>query len=302
MKIEKNNLIKDIKNLKNEIKPRPDWVNLSRAVLLQKINSPEKLPGGSVGLSGYIAVFSQIFRQRLLEPAVVMLLVLGVTLGSSLTINAAFYSSPGDNLYPVKLALERTHVALVPDEEDKIELKIEFAQKRVAEFDKIVQDPNSNPEEKKKKIETVVKELKNNVAAVSSHLNKINQSIASANVNASDKEQRVRIAISISSKTEELVKSVEESVGSLSEVEKLEVEKVIADAVEAAQGTSISVQQLAEDIDQNQTEEEGTVEGANNENELEISVDGESFEENVENVEVEAEESLNQLANQAENE
>jgi hypothetical protein len=247
-----NKIIKEVKKLKKDISPRLEWVVLSRDLLLQQINPQKKRQAVRVGAGDYAQLFGQIFRQRMLEPAVIMLLVLGVFLGSSLAINAAFYSLPGDQLYRVKIALEKTHVALIPSEEKKVELKMEFAQKRIEEFNKIVAQADVSPEVKKKKIQVVVQEFKNNVAAANNHLN-----------NMTDKDQTVKMAVAVSSKTEELAKSFDEKVEELSAVEKLEVEEIVAEAVQSAQDAGLSAQQLAEEI--NQTEEEGIVEGAENE-------------------------------------
>jgi len=259
--------IKEIKKLKTEIVPQSDWVKLSRDVLLRTINSDQQYQKAGVGIGGYFYLFTNGFRQHLLEPAVIMLLVLGVFLGSSLTINAAFYSLPGDRLYPVKIALERTHAALTAGEENKVELKIEFAQKRIAEFDKIVAQVDIDPAAKKKRIQAVVQEFKNNVVAVNDHLNKIKQS--DNNITEKDKEQTLRMAISVGSKTEELAKSIDEKVEGLPAVEKLGVEAIVAQAVQSAQETSLSAQQIVEEAKQATAEEAetpaGTVEGAANE-------------------------------------
>ena len=258
-------LIKEVKNLKGEIKPRPEWVNLSRDILLQKINPENQYTKSKIGFDGYVQLFNQVFRQSLLEPAVVMLLVLGVFLGSSLTINAAFYSLPGDSLYSVKIALEKTHVALTTNEEAKVELKIEFAEKRVAELGKIISQPEVIPEVRKRKIEAAVKEFKNNVVAVSDHLNKIKDSNNA--VAPEDREKTLRMAVSVSSKAGELAKSVDEKVIGLSEIEKTEVEGIIAEVVQSAEETSVSAQELVDEINNPVPEEpnvelQGTVEGA----------------------------------------
>ncbi len=259
-----NRIIKEFKNLRKDVSPRLEWVTLNREFLLKQVNHQQGYKMVSVGLNDYVRMFTQVFRQHLLEPAVVMLLVLGVFLGSSLTINAAFYSLPGDHLYPVKIALEKTHVALVPNEEKQVELKMEFAQKRVAELDKIIQQMNIDPQQKKKKIEAAVKEFKNNVVAVNDHLNRIKQFDSENKISDKDKEQTLRIALSVSSKTEELAKSFDEKTGELPAVDKLEVKEILADAAASVQETSLSAQHLAEDAMPvpEETKEDGVVEGA----------------------------------------
>ena len=257
-------LISELRKLTKDISPRSEWVTLNRDVLLQQINSKHKLQAQSVGFGGYVDLFNQILRQRIMEPAVMMLLVLGVFLGSSLTINAAFYSLPGDNLYPVKITLERTHVALVADQEKKVELKIEFAQKRVAEFSKIIAQ-NDTPAVKKRRIAAVAKEFKNNVVAVNDELAKIADDDLGNGAGGA-----VSIALTVSKKTEELARSFDKTAEELSEVEKSEVEEIVAEAVESAQETSDAAQQIVDDAAEEDilAEEEAIVEDGSEDGEV----------------------------------
>ena len=124
-------VIRKIQELK-KIKPRSEWLALNRDILLSQINPQRELTTLPLNWRDYSRVFVSLFQQRLLEPAVVMLFVLVFSISSSLVVNASFYSLPGDSLYPVKLALENAQVAITPDEERQVELKIEFAQKRVS--------------------------------------------------------------------------------------------------------------------------------------------------------------------------
>jgi hypothetical protein len=267
-----NHLIREIKKLKDDIKPRTQWQELSRVYVLKQISQDDQYQAKKVGILGYLKLILETSRQTVFEPAVMMLLVLGLFLGSSLTINAAFYSLPGEGLYKVKLALEKTHVAMMPDEEKKVELKMEFAQKRIAELDKIVSQTDVNPVERKKKLEVVVQEFKNNVVAVSNHLNKLETN----DLKQERREQTLRIAITASSKTQELVKSFDEQVADLAqEVEELDIKAIVAEAVATVQESSQTAAALADDVGQDQEEhdsleaEEGQVKGENIEVETE---------------------------------
>jgi len=243
--MENSKLIKEIKNLSNEVKPRADWVSLNRDLLLHQISPAAKPEPIGVGVAGYFGLFFQIFKSRMLEPAVVMFLVFGVFLGSSLTINAAFYSLPGNPLYRVKLALEKTHAAMITDDQDSVELKIEFAQKRVTEMDKVATSESSTADQKKAQIETIVKEFKNNVTALNQHLTKI-----STQTEKADKEKTIKMAISFNAKIQDLAQSLDKSPTGSSQTEVAEMVK------EVAQNVAL----LAEDTAQ--TIEDGKVEGA----------------------------------------
>lgn len=212
--MENNKLIKEIKNLSNDIKPREDWVSLNRDLLLAQISPAQKIEPVGIGAAGYFGLFFQLFKTRMLEPVVVMFLLFAVFLGSSLTINAAFYSLPGNPLYKVKLALEKTHAAMITNEQDSVELKIEFAQKRVNEIEKIASSQSVSEEEKQAKIQTAVKEFKNNVVALNQHVNKI-----ASQTEGADKEKTIKMAMSLNQKIQDLALALDKTPAASSQTE-----------------------------------------------------------------------------------
>jgi hypothetical protein len=246
--MENSKIIKEIKKLGKEISPRKDFINLNRDFLLRQISAQMPAKPVPIGLTGYIQFVSQMFRQHMLEPVVVMFLIFGVFLSSSLTINAAFYSLPGSSLYRVKLALESTHAALTADDNQKAELRIEFAQKRVEELDKIATAADLDPAEKKKQIEEVITEFKYNVSEVKDHLAKLNKNISQREniIEEKEKEKTLKMAMSISSKAQDLAQSFDKKLDSLSEEEKADIQVIIDEAIQSARQTSDSAQQLAE--------------------------------------------------------
>ena len=254
------NLFRELKKLKKEVQPRSEWLILSRDFLLREITDAGSA-SAKVNVFDYFFASCQLFRERLMQPSVVMISVLATFLVSSLTINAAFYSLPGEPLYRMKLALEETHVALTSGEERKVELKMEFAEKRLAELDKVVAQTNVTPEVKKKNIELAVKEFKNNVSAVSSHLTKISQALNSA-PGSVDKTQTVRIAIAVGQKAQDLAKSIDETASELKENDLADSE-IVAEAVQSVEETSASAQELAEGA--TSEESEGEVKGTETE-------------------------------------
>ena len=255
-------LTEKFQQLKNDIVPRSEWMTLNRDLLLHQIKT-NQAPVNGIGFFEYLSLTFSLARQQFLQPAVVMLTIFATFVGSSLTINAAFYSLPGETLYSMKLALEKTHVALTPGDNKKVELRIEFAQKRVAEFDKIVAG-QSSPEEKKRNIETVVKELTSNVSSVNNHLKK------STNSSISENSDKVRMAVAVSHQAEELNKTLDKTLDALSDGEKEQVQALVAPAVAAVQETEQAAQQIVADAKEeaSATEqsagEQGTVEGVTN--------------------------------------
>ena len=243
-------VIRKIQELK-KIKPRSEWLALNRDILLSQINPQRELTTLPLNWRDYSRVFVSLFQQRLLEPAVVMLFVLVFSISSSLVVNASFYSLPGDSLYPVKLALENAQVAITPDEERQVELKIEFAQKRVSELDKIVNQTNVNAATTQERLTAVAKEFKKNVAAVQSHISKRGDN--AANVSPADREKSLRIALSISTETKELVQALNNQAQSVAAAASPAVQEIVAEAVESAQAVSQSADAALH---------EGQVEGA----------------------------------------
>ena len=250
-----------IKQLK-AIQLRPEFKTSTRDFLLSSI-APQQEAQTKVSFIDYSLFFTRMFKQQLFEPVVVMLLVLAFSLGSSLAVNAAFYSLPGEPLYRVKIALEKTQLQLTANESRQAELEIEFAHKRLSEFNKIVARTDVSSAEKKEQIDQVVREFQKNVGAVQQRITKIGT--ADQNINATEKQKTLQIALTISSKTDELFKTFDQSSSTLDASEKVAVESLIAEAVETAQQVNLSAQELLDESAATTTDEiiteQGTVEG-----------------------------------------
>ncbi len=237
-------LAKKFKSVATEVTPRAEWKSTTRELLLSQIN-PHQEKSIGVGIFGYVNFGLSMMRGNVLQPAVMMLVVLGTFVGSGLTINAAYYSLPGEALYPVKLSLEHTHVALVSNEERKVELKVEFAQKRVDEFEKVAARNDIDPEVKKQHLQTVAMEFKNNVAGVNQELIKINQSIKTdTTATTQQKTQTVTAALTASTKTQELTNMLDAKIELLLESEKQEVKEIAAQARTSVEETTNATLEL----------------------------------------------------------
>lgn len=262
-------LIRKIKALRN-IKPRSEWVTLNRDFLRRQIKAEQTIEPLKIGWFEFNQVVFGTIAQRVFQPAVAMLLLLSVSFGSSLVANAAFYSLPGDSLYRVKIALEKTQLAVTPNEDRKAELKMAFAHNRVKEFNKIIAQTDVNPTVKKERINLVVKEFQKNVTSVQAHINKIAQD--SDKLDDANKEKTLRIALSLSSETQELAQSFDEQASSLSEGEKTAVEEIVAQAIESAQKTSLSAQELVAQASAAAPEEQSEAQATTTETGLESEI------------------------------
>src|SRR3989338_9503039 len=207
-------IINKIKALKM-IPPSSAWVALNRDFLLRQIAADQPAEPVRLGARALLRATVGLVSRQVFQPAVVMLLLVSVSLGGSLVANAAFYSLPGDSLYGVKIALEKTQLAVTPTDERKAELKVAFAQNRVKEFNKIVAQTDVTPAVKQERINQVVSEFQKNVVAVKNHITKMAES--SSQLDAKAKEHTLQIALNISSETQEMAKSLGDKTSSMSE-------------------------------------------------------------------------------------
>ena len=79
--------------------------------------------------------FWRLFRAFTLKAYVIIPLVLILFVAGTTAVSAN--SIPGDFLYPVKRRVESTRVLLAPTQESKLNLEINFAEKRSQEFDRV---------------------------------------------------------------------------------------------------------------------------------------------------------------------
>ncbi|KKQ56431.1 MAG: hypothetical protein US74_C0015G0021 [Parcubacteria group bacterium GW2011_GWA2_38_13] len=190
-------VIKKLNTMKNSAKPNAGWkLNCEKElVLLMKNFSPERK------VSPWLAFTKIAFgsaKRMVLQPTVLLLLVLGSATGSSIVVNAAYYSLPGDALYPLKIRLERAQLAFMSDSNAKTELKVEFANKRIYEIDRIMLQPEDS-QEKEKKVHIAVKTFKQNIQSVKDDVDN----------NMPEKEMSLKIALSLDSTGKELEKTFE---------------------------------------------------------------------------------------------
>ena len=153
-------LIRKIKKLE-KIQPSSKWLDLTRHNLVSQISFEED----DDAWHGW-------FRQPQ-SFALAICLLLIFTAGPWLTLKASQASLPGEILYSVKKAAEGVQTT-VTSENSKAQLQVEFAGRRIEELAKITDDSFSE-EEKTEKAKQAVKDLRNNLAGVTSHLGNISK-------------------------------------------------------------------------------------------------------------------------------
>ncbi len=113
--------------------PRPEAELSSRARLLALArdarNTRKRSVWGWLFDPAPMAVKRRTFALQLAS----LVFIVGVTLGSVVTVNAAGSALPGDLLYGIKLAVEDAQLALVPQPAGRQELAAEFEARRIEE-------------------------------------------------------------------------------------------------------------------------------------------------------------------------
>ena len=166
-----------------ELKPRSEWKERSRDILLAEIKSTSSAQGGSApkarkAISWRFRInetFSAYIPQPVrlaVKPVLVSIIVLVLILeGGILTVNASKGSLPGDTFYSVKVATEKVQISFATSEEAKAKLEVEFAGRRVEEIVKISKQESSP--EKQKQVEVAVTGLKKNINTAKTRLKKL---------------------------------------------------------------------------------------------------------------------------------
>jgi len=128
-------LINNLKQLR-DITPSNEWKDNLGTELTSMIRT--RFPAREK--AGFLVLIKTYFKfHRVVRMGVIVCLVLGVVFGGSIfTVSAARNSLPGDLLYNVKIAKEKVHIAITPQPEVKVKLKLSFAENRLKEANELV--------------------------------------------------------------------------------------------------------------------------------------------------------------------
>ncbi|MFA5076236.1 MAG: DUF5667 domain-containing protein [Patescibacteria group bacterium] len=161
-------LIKRIKELKTG-QPNPEWVGKNRDILLSVIKAQRGADLQIFSKAGANFTWQAVtlfFPSRLAAKVTAAIFVMFVLVfGSSITTVWADRSLPGDILYPVKLTTERMQVALTMADQDKANLEVEFAGRRLEEFKKVKEDQT--------KVQEPLKNFQDNLTTAAGRLEKL---------------------------------------------------------------------------------------------------------------------------------
>lgn len=222
----RSELTKKIAHLRN-LGPRAAWVDSTRELLLAEIRRQGDQHPAAVSADaawGQGVRFWPGFTGKVRNPVVGFVGALGLILASSLTVNAAFYSLPGDTLYKMKLVFERTQLAFVSDSARKVELKVEFARNRVKELGKLVSQ-GADKKNDGRQVSRAVSRFTEEVASVHQDLQHL----------PADRRAVFNLAVSVGQAGTELADNFKSE---LNKVEKSEVSQAVRHALAAAEETS----------------------------------------------------------------
>ncbi|MBH41816.1 MAG: hypothetical protein CL685_03815 [Candidatus Magasanikbacteria bacterium] len=166
--------LSELTHSQDELRPSLHWKKDTKAALLSHIMQDQSAPA-PLGLQDKMAQIYHIFVPRpissALHVAVIGLFICGTTLGGwAASASASSQSMPGDLLYSVKLATEKTHILAVSatgNKKEETRLHLASAKKRSKELQKITDKP--------KLAEKVVADLKKSIASAEKTLQDINK-------------------------------------------------------------------------------------------------------------------------------
>ena len=161
-------IVKKIKELKR-VQPDSSWLSSQKSFLLSEISrmqEQKRKPSLVLPLFNFNIL-------KLLKPSFAIALMVVILISSVITVGAigvAQNSLPGDFLYPVKTAFEKTQLTFATSQETKTKLSIKFATQRMDEFTQLMDKP-----EKKKDIENTVKEFTAQMINVQEGIDKLKE-------------------------------------------------------------------------------------------------------------------------------
>ena len=162
-------IVKQLKNLRR-VRPSASWLESQRSFLLSEIAQNES---PIIEERKSIFAFPVFNISKLFKPVfaiAMVLIVFASSLGTIGVISAAQNSLPGDPLYTLKTAFEKTQMTLASSDENRVELSIKFATQRMDEFAQIANKP-----EKRDSMEKTVKNLNAQLVTVQENMDKLQE-------------------------------------------------------------------------------------------------------------------------------
>jgi hypothetical protein len=201
-------LIKKLKGLKR-LEVRTEWKKSNREFLMSEIKSTMPAANEKWALELSKIIFPWKVMKLAARPALALVSVLALVLGSGLSVSASQLALPGDALYGLKIASEKVQVALTFDKKESAKMHVELAGKRINEIKKIKENTDSN-EKKVQKINVAMDKFKEEISTVQNKLENLNKE--------SSAEATVEVAQIVDNKTAEYQKDLVTATNELPEL------------------------------------------------------------------------------------
>lgn len=200
--------LKELHSLNTQINPDQVWVRENKAKLFAQINNTVHADTKVRAFSfSHIDQFFSIFMPNsvvsMARPVLIFLLAITTTIGGWVAgVSASQNSLPGDTLYGVKLATEKTQVTIASvtgDKEAETQLHLKFAGRRSEEVKQVIE--NKQPDAPKR-AEEAITELKKSIELARKTVEDVGQK---------DVEKAVVLAKDVSKMTNEINKDLSEA-------------------------------------------------------------------------------------------
>jgi hypothetical protein len=245
-----------LKSLRQEygrVKADHVWVKQTKLHLLSQMEE-KKSEEKQFDFSGFVAVFMPKYAIQMARPVLAILLVISMTVGGWIAgVSASYKSLPGDVLYGVKLATEKTQVALasVSDKGTEAQLHLEFAGRRTEEVKKVIE---KNEPESKKQAGEAMDSLQKSISSAKEAVKAVGEKDLATAVNlaqdVSNKTSQITNDLKEVNKTVvkdvELSKKVTETTAAVKKTELETIENVVEKVVVNAQLVPSDTAQAAE--------------------------------------------------------
>lgn len=239
--------LKLIKNYDDLVNPDQSWVAKNKEVLMRQIKNTvredSRMPEWRMRVNEHLYFFRSFHVLSHFKPALTALLVaLLATGGWIASVSAAFNTVPGDRLWSVKRAAQKTEVmvkSLGASEQKKAQLQLDFAKSRTLEIKKSVEDHTTvkSAEDQKKTTEdlnTAVKDVKEAVKSAAESVNTQVKTVISI-----DPTVALKMIKDAAKDTSEITKSLAESVSQANNVD-ASVTKEVIETVKVVNNTSLA--------------------------------------------------------------
>ena len=201
-------LMKKIKGLKR-IEARTEWKKSNREFLMSEIKSTMPAADEKWALELSKIIFPWRVMKLAARPAMALMTVTALVLGSGLSVSASQFALPGDALYGLKIASEKVQVALTFDKKESAKIHVELAGKRINEIKQIKENTDSDSQ-KVRKINVAMDKFKEEISTVQNKLENLNK--------GSSPEATVEVAKIIDNKTTEYQEDLVQATNELPEL------------------------------------------------------------------------------------